>query len=162
MKTYSFDIRKMIRWLMPYFLYKPKHYAWLQVLLAPVINQYNAFLAYRQLQLANATINSSVNRLTQALWDNFDSTQSIYLVQNENFQDEAYIYLESDGVTPEYDYLESEDHEPAVYDYLESELFTNVNFIVRIPVAIVADSELIYAFVKKYVFSGITFTIETF
>jgi hypothetical protein len=162
MKNFTFDIRKMIRWLMPYFLYQPKHYAWLQVLLAPVINQYTAFLAYRQQQLTNSTINSSVNRLTQALWDNFDAKQTAYIVQNQNYQDEAFIFLEADGATPEYDYLESEEHEPAVYDYLESELFSNVNFIVYIPVAIAAQSELVYAFVKKYVFSGISFTVQTF
>jgi len=83
MTTFSFDINKMIKWLMPSFLYQPIHYAWLQVLLAPMVNQYTAFLAYMQLQLKNATIDSSVNRLTQALWDNFDSTYDYDFLADE-------------------------------------------------------------------------------
>ena len=147
---------------MPYFLVKPIHYAWLQTLLVPMKNRYAAFLTYRQQQLADATIDSSVNRLTKALWDKFDSTESIYILQNDDYQDEPFIYLESDGATPAYDYLESENHIPQEFDYLEGELNSNVNFIIRIPVAIEGQYELIYAFVKRYVYSGITFTIETF
>lgn len=162
MKNYSFDIGKMIRRLMPYFLFKPIHYAWLQTLLVTTTNRYADFVIYMQQQRANATINSSVNRLTQALRDNFDVTRSIYLVQNQAFQDEAYIYLESDGATPAYDYLEIDEHQPDEYDFLDAEYNSNYNFIVRIPVALVDQTSVIYAFVKKYVFAGITFTIETF
>ena len=147
---------------MPYFLVKPIHYAWLVTLLAPVKNRYADFLAYRQQILMDATIDSSVNRLTQALWDKFDVTNSIYLMQNTVFQDEAFIYLESDGATPQYVYLESDAHEPYTYIYLDAEYNSNYNFIVRIPVALVDQTAAIYAFVKKYVFSGISFTIETF
>lgn len=147
---------------MPYFLVKPKHYAWLITLLAPVKNRYADFLTYRNEQLKNATINSSVNRLTQALWDKFDSTNAIYLLQNNPFEHGAFIYLESDGASPSYDYLESDAHTPDEFDYLDSDYNANYNFIVRIPVALVGDTAAIYAFVKKYVFAGITFTIETF
>lgn len=160
MREYRFDVFKTIRQLMPYFLIKPVHYAWLKTLLVSVKNRHAEFLIYKQLQLANATVNSSVNRLTQALWDNFDDTHTIYILQNTNFQDEPFIYLESDGVTPAYDYLESESHTPDEFDYLDGELTSNYNFIVRIPSALTGQQELIYAFVKKYVFSGITFTIE--
>jgi len=147
---------------MPDFLFKPIHYAWLQTLLAPLNNLYAGFLTFRSQQLADATINSSVNRLTQALWDKYDPTKSIYLVQTDAYISESFIYLESEGATPSYDYLESEDHEPFEFDYLDNEFSTNYNFIVRIPIAMVASSAAIYAFVKPYVFSGISFTIETF
>jgi len=162
MTTFSFDINKMIKWLMPSFLYQPIHYAWLQVLLAPMVNQYTAFLAYMQLQLKNATIDSSVNRLTQALWDNFDSTDSIYITQNDAYDDEDFIYLTSDGATPAYDYLISDEVEPYDYDFLADELNSTYNFTVWIPIALVGDTTLINAFVSKYVFSGITFQILTF
>jgi hypothetical protein len=162
MKTYSFDINKMISRLMPDFLIKPIHLAWLQVINVTLKNRYADFLTYRQQQLANATINSSVNRLTQALWDKFDSTHSIYLLQSEDYLDEAFIYLESDGATPAYDYLVSDNVQPYDYDFLNTEYNTNYNFIVRIPVALIAQTKAIYDFVNTYVFSGITFTIETF
>jgi hypothetical protein len=162
MKTYSFDINKMIVRLMPEFLIKPIHLAWLKVLNAPLKQRYADFLIYRQQHLADATINSSVNRLTQALWDKFDSTQSIYLLQSTDYLDEAFIYLESDGATPAYDYLISDNVEPYDYDFLNTEYNSNYNFIVRIPVALVAQTNAIYNFVATYVFSGITFTVQTF
>jgi len=162
MKNYSFDINKMIRSLMPFFLIQPIHYAWIQTLLVTIKNRYADFLVFRQQMLADATINSSVNRLTKALWDKFDNTNSIYILQNTASLEEAYIYLDSEGATPTFDYLESEDHEPFDYDFLDSEFNGDYNFIVRIPVAIASSSTAIYAFVSRYVFSGITFTIETF
>lgn len=162
MKFYTFNINKTVRQLMPGFLVKPIHLAWLQTINVSLKNLYADFLAYMALQRANATINSSVNRLTQALWDNFDSTQSIYILQNTNYQDEPIIYLLADGASPTYDYLISDAHTPNDYDYLSSEFDTDFNFIVRIPVALAASSAAIYAFVAKYVFAGISFTIETF
>jgi hypothetical protein len=162
MKTYSFDINKMIRWLMPYFLVKPTHYAWLQTLLVRVKNQYADFLIYRDQQLANATIDSSVNRLTQALWDTYDSTQSIYILHPGDYRDENFIYLEMEGETPGYDYLESDGHTPFDYDYLVAEYGSGHDFIVMIPVILAGSTELIRAFVKRYVFFGISFTIKTF
>jgi len=147
---------------MPAFLVRPVHYAWLQTLLVSVKNQYTLFLTYRQQQLANVTINSSVNRLTQALWDNFDSTQSIYLLQNTTYQDEALVFLESDGATPAYDYLIADNHTPVDYDNLNVEYGSNYNFVVRIPSALAGSTSAIQAFVSRYIFSGISFTIQTF
>ena len=162
MKNYTFDIDKMIRWLMPVFLFQPVHYAWLQCLLVTVKSSYVDFMTFRALMLANATINSQVNRLTKALWDNFDSTNSIYITQSTVFFEESFIYLETEGATVQYDYLESEDHTPFDFDYLESEYSADVNFIVWIPIAIVGKTAQIYAFVKRYAFSSLTFSIQTF
>ena len=164
MKSYSFDINKMIRWLMPAFLIRPNHLAWLESLLAPINNDYADFLTYKDQQLANATINSCVNRLTQALWDNYDSTNSIYLLQTTNYLDEPFIYLQSDGSTPEYDFLESDNFEPFDFDFLNQEYDSNVNFIVRIPQSLNNSYTIaaITAFVKRYVFSGISYSVEVF
>jgi len=162
MKNYTFDIDKMIRWLMPFFLFQPVHYAFLQCLLVTIKSSYTDFMAFRAQMLAEATIDCSVIRLTKAMWDKFDTTNSIYLTQTTDFFEETYIYLDSEGATIQYDYLESEDHEPFEFDYLDSEYVANVNFIVWIPVALAGSTAEIYAFVKRYVFSSITFSIKTF
>jgi hypothetical protein len=147
---------------MPFFLLNPIHIAWLTTLNITLKNRYADFLTYRQLTLANATVNSSVNRLTQALWDNFDSTQKTYILQNSTFHQASYIYLTQEHQLVEYDYFTAEG-KPTDYDYLniESSLI-GVNFVVRIPVAIAAKTNIITAFVKKYVFSSMTFSVETF
>jgi hypothetical protein len=162
MKNFTLNIAKMIRRLMPGFLFQPIHYAWLQTILAGISNIYTEFLAFKQQMLYDATIDSTVIRLTRALNDKFDPTNSIYILQNSDYLEEAFIYLESDGASPEYDYLDSEDHEPFDFDYLDSEYNNDYNFIVRIPVAIAAQSSAVYAFVARYAFSGLTFTVETF
>jgi len=146
---------------MPYFLLQPIHYAWLQTVLVTIKSDYADFLTYRAQQLKNATINSQVNRLTQALWDEFGNT-TIYILHPDDNLAESFIYLESEGATPEFDYLESEDHTPVDYDYLESEYANDYDFIVRIPVSMAASTEAVYAFVAPYIFSGINFTVQTF
>ena len=162
MKKYSFDVVKMIRWLLPFFLLKPIHLAWLKTLHVSLKNRYADFLSYRALTLANATINSSVNRLTQALWDNFDPTQATYLLQNPSFHQAAFIYLHDEYPTPAFDYLSIEKLNTE-FDYLTSEeSLLGYNFVVRIPLAIAAKTNAIYAFVKRYIFSSITFTVQTF
>jgi hypothetical protein len=160
MKNYTFDIDKMIRWLIPFFLFQPVHYAWLQTLLVSVKSNYVDFMAFRAQMLADATINSQVNRLTKALWDKFDNTQTIYLQQNAGVFEQTFIYLESEGATIQYDYIESEGHTPEEFDYLDSEYTADVNFVVWIPAAIGDNQAAIYAFVKRYIFSGITFSIQ--
>jgi len=163
MKTYSFDINKMIRWLMPYVLVKPVHYAWLQSLLVSVKNQFADFLTYRNQQLANATIDSSVNRLTQALWDTFDSTQSIYILHPEDFEDENFIYLQAEQEITGNDYLVADNHTPVDYDYLVSEYNTSIyRFLVMIPSSLGDKGPAIFAFVRRYVFFGLTFDVRTF
>lgn len=161
MKNYTFDVNKMIRWLMPYFLLQPIHYAWLQTLLVTVKNRYADFLAYRDLQLRNATVDSTVIRFTKGLRDEFED-DTIYILHPEDFLDQSFIYLASEGATIEYDYLASEDHSPVDYDYTEAEYSLNWDFIVRIPVALAGSIDAIRAYVKKYAFSGLNYTIETF
>ena len=147
---------------MPYFLLKPIQVAWLTTLNITLKNRYSDFLAYRQLTLANVTINSSVNRLTRALWDNFDSTQKIYLLQNATYHQSAYTFLSNEYHPPLYDYLKSENLSTD-FDYLAiEETLAGVNFVVRIPIALATKKNAIYAFVNKYIFSSVTFKVETF
>ena len=147
---------------MPCFLLKPIHIAWLTAINVSLTNRYADFLAYRLLTLRNATITSSTIRLTQALWDNFDSTNKAYILQNTTFHQSVYVYLYNENPAPLFDYLNADNHS-LEYDYLFSEdSLIGGNFTVRIPVAIASKKQAVIAFVKKYVFSGITFSVETF
>jgi len=161
MKNFRFDIDKMIRWLLPYFLVKPIQLAWLQVLFTPLKTLYASFMSFRTLQLKNATINSEKERLQTALRDQF-ADNTIYIFHPDDYLDQAFIYLEREGATPEFDYLAIENHVPADYDFTEAEYNSQFDFIVRIPASLAGSTQAIYAYVKKYIFSSITFTIETF
>ncbi|MEB0302401.1 hypothetical protein [Mucilaginibacter sp. 5C4] len=161
MRNYRYDVKKMIRWLMPFFLIKPKHLAWLETLLLPVKLMYDDFLVYKDQQLREATITSETNRLTRALRDKF-LDETIYIIHPDDYLEQSFIYLESEGASPEFDYLDEENHQPYTFDYLDEEFNSQYDFIVRIPEILIGNADAIRAFVKKYIFSGITFTIETF
>lgn len=159
--NFNIDINKLIFWLMPHFLTKPKHLVWLQTLLFPLSWLYAQFLQYRAQKLYDATINSQVNRLTHALRSKFND-QTIYIIHLSDYIDQAFIFLEIEGATPEYDYLAIEGHIPVDYDFTQAEYDSEVDFIVRIPLAMVAQSEAVKAFVNLYKFSSKRFKIETF
>lgn len=158
---FGIGINKLIKWLVPHFLVKPKHIAWLQTLLSPILSLYSNFLGYRDTKLYDATVNSQVNRLTLALRDGFNDN-TIYILHLGDYLDQAFIYLEIEGATPEFDYLAIEAHTPVDYDFLQAEYDNQYDFIVRIPVAIAAQTEAIRAFVNKYKFSSKRFIIQTF
>lgn len=161
MRAYRYDIDKTIGQLMPFFLVKPKHKAWLESILVPIRTGYADFLVYRKQQLKNATVNSQVDRFTQALRDQFSDDQ-IHLVHLNDYLDSAYIYLSREGASPEFDYLAKEAHQPVGYDFTDLEYGGQYDFIIRIPMSLSGSSSEILAFAKKYVFTGINYTTETF
>lgn len=158
---FGIEINKLIKWLIPHFLYKPKHKAWLETLLSAVAWLYAQFLIYRDEKLYEATTNSQVSRLTHALIRKFGDDR-IYIIHPDDFLDQAYIYLEIEGATPEWDWLAEEEHTPVDYDFLAAEYDNQYDFIVRIPAEIAGQAELIRAFVNKYKFSSKIFNVETF
>jgi len=161
MRTYSFDVNKLVRRLVPYFLLRPVQVAWIETILSPIQSLHSDFLAYRLSQLKSATITSESNRLTKGLQDYFNDN-TIYIIHNTDYLDEAFVYLQNEGATPDYDYTNAEAHTPVVYDFVQAEYGVQIDFIVRIPLSMASLSNAVYAFVKKYVFTGINFKIETF
>ena len=158
---FNIDLNKLIRWLVPHFLQKPKHLAWLTVLLSPIVWLYDQFLIYRLAKLREATINSSVNRFEIALQTQF-ANAGIYIVHPGNYLNQAFIYLEIEGATPEFDYLDIEAHTPVDYDATQAEFDVEVDFIVRVPSSLTDSQTLIKAFINKYSFFGKRFKIELY
>lgn len=158
---FDIDLNKLVKQLMPHFLFKPKHYAWLTVLLFPIIWLYSEFLTYRTEKLREATINSQVNRLTLALQEEFNN-DGIYIIHPGAYLDQAFIYLEIEGATPEFDYLAIEEHEPVDYDALQAEYDGETDFTVRVPSALTAQQARIKLFVDKFRFFGKRFKIEIY
>jgi len=158
---FNIDFNKIIRWLMPHYLVKPKHVAWLTVLLSPIIWLYNQFLVYRSAKLLEATINSQVNRFTKALQQTFGNT-GIFILHPSAFLTQSFIYLEIEGATPQFDYLAIENHTPIDYDYVQLEYDSQIDFIVRVPAALTELQKQIGAFVNKYKYFGKRFRIELY
>lgn len=158
---FNANFNTLIKWLVPHYLFKPKQMAWLNALLSPLVWLFDAFTKYREQKLYDATINSQVIRLTKALRDKFND-QSIYIIHLTDYLDQAFIYLEIEGATVEYDYTDAEAHTPLDYDFIQAEYDAEFDFVVRIPVALVSATPEVKAFVNKYRFSSKRFIIETF
>lgn len=156
---FGVDFNRIIEHLTPHFLKKSKHLAWLKVLLSPVVWLYDQFLTYRTAKLKEATINSQVVRFTRALRDYFGS-ELIEIIHSGDFLNQAFIYLEIEGATAEYDYLPIEAHEPVDYDYTQAEFDSENDFTVRIPAAMNGQQDAVIAFVNKYKLAGKRFNVE--
>lgn len=156
---YSFNISKLLELLLAKMFHKPLHLKWLSSGLKPLKTTYSVLMALRAQKLAEATINSSVNRLTTALNDHFE-TDEIYLVHQLDYVDGAYEYLATDIHYEEFDYTDSEKHSPADYDYFSDEYDPDYDFIVRVPDYLTYRINEIKAFVAKFTMAGRRFNIE--
>lgn len=136
-------------------------FAWLSLLAKPVVEIHSQFLAFRQEQLREITITSSVNRLTRALQDKFNNP-GIYLVHPLDYVNSAYVYQTIEPRLPEFDFLLEEDHEPVEYDFLLNELDRDYDFIVRVPSVLALSVQNITSYVAKYVMAGRRFKIELY
>lgn len=155
----NIDLNKIVKWLTPHFLWKPKQIAWLTVLLSPLLWLYDQFLVYRLDKLKEATTNSQVIRLTRALRDNF-SNEEIVILHFSDYINQAFEYLEIEGSFNEFDYLSSDGHLPDEFDFFDNEYDAQTDFVVRIPGIIENKKDAIAAFVNKYVLAGKRFKIE--
>lgn len=156
---FDIDLKKIVKWLTPYFLWKPKQIAWLTVLLFPLAWLYEQFLVYRLGMLKEATTNSQVNRLTRSLRDRYNN-EGIYIIHFSDYINQAFVYLQLEGSFNTFDYLSSEAHVPADYDFLQIEYDDQFDFVVRIPAVIAVQADAITAYVNKYKLASKRFKVE--
>lgn len=156
---FDIDLKKIVKWLTPYFLWKPKQTAWLTILLFPLIWLYEQFLTYRTAMLREATTNSQVIRLTRSLRDRYNN-ESIYISHFSDYINQAFVYLELEGSFDTFDYLSGEAHLPADYDFMQTEYEDQFDFVVRIPAVLTAQADAITAYVNKYKLASKRFKVE--
>lgn len=157
----SFNVNRLIEMWLSELHRKPKRLAWLQSIAKPLATLWAALLAYRLEKLYEATITGETNRLQKALQDKFGSP-GVYIIQPTDYLDNAWIWQENEEHFPEWDFLESENHLPAEYDFLESEYDPDYDFTIRIPAAVAASVPDIRIFMKKYVMAGKRYNIEVY
>jgi hypothetical protein len=155
---FDISLSKITRWLVPHFLGRPRHLAWLRVLLSPVVHLYDVFLDYRKAKLKEATINSQVLRLNQALREKFNHEQ-IYIQNSNDFLNQSFVYLSLEGATVDFDHLQAE-NQPSEFDFLLAEYENEFDFTIRIPAMLAPQRDEVAAFVNRYKLAGKQFTVE--
>ena len=156
----SFNISRMIQIWMPEILCRPRHLAWLQVVLCPMSSLWAAVLIFYRLKLYQATITGETNRLTKALQDSYDP--GIYIIQPSDYLDTAWIFLKNEPQLKTHDFVKAERKTPPEYDYRKSEYNPDFDFIIRLPRAAADKSAEIKRFLKNYILAGKKYLIELY
>lgn len=109
MANYNWDIDDTIIMLMPSFLRKPRHFAWLKAILNPIKNLYAGFLVYRDEQIYEAYLTGQTIQLERLLNDLFDnSLRRIYIVHSLDLDIILFLDEEAQPLEDVVLYLDSE------------------------------------------------------
>lgn len=160
---YNIDFEKLISDLLPAFLRKNRMLAWLQVLLTPLQNLYNAFLSYRAGTAYSINFTGQVLSLEYLLNDTYfdDGTLKLIYILDGERREPVYVFQQLEN-TPAYFYNEGEDYDP-VYLYNSNEP-TGYDFVVWVPFAFnfPPDKPLAYliGLVNKHKAAGFQFEIQ--
>ena len=142
-------------------------YAWIKVIVSPVIYLAGLFKANRDKNIYDLGINGQVCYLEKALNDVFDATDRRIYIDDPDYVDPIYVYRTDElktiwlGKTGE-TIVGMTNPIPA---YLRSEEYTGggLQFKVMVPLAVTYDAARMRALVNKYrLVSKKNFTIETY
>jgi hypothetical protein len=167
MSVFDTNFSTLVRLLLPVKLRGEKMKAWLNSLVAPVVQLQILFNNNRSANLYYLAHNSQVPMLQSALNDIFDPVGRGILVVDGAFEDPLFTYLVPED-KPLWLGLESEAGsvpyaDPQVlFTNTETTLFGNC-FIVKVPVAVSFDSIRMNAVINKYRLPGKnTYSITTY
>lgn len=162
---YSFNFNSLIQLLLPRVHRKPVMTAWLEVLLYPVKQLHDLFIALRDSLLYDARVTGQVNSLEWMLNDKFynDGTlRSIYISDNTGLDNDVLIYQSAEAEPETYLFNTSESAEDDTYIFQTGEGIGGEDFIVNVPDALVFDEEYMKSLINKFKIAGKTYKIVTY
>ena len=128
---YNVNWNKLVSWLLPSELFKPKMFAWWKALVAPISTLHGSFLAFRKQKNYELAITGQVCLLEKLLNDKFDNTQRrIYITDGEKSK-RKYAFTVNEFV-PLPIYTEGENKPLFIYQDGEINSIT-YHFIVNVP-----------------------------
>ena len=133
---YRVDFDYLAALLLPALLRGPRLLAWLRALLAPLRQLYATFLLYAEAARIELSYNSQTIVLESALNDQFDPDLRRITIDNSDTElQPLYFNLRSEQQPEKYLRLVAEGP-PWTYAYLYAEFATQIDFTVRVPVAL--------------------------
>lgn len=157
---YEIDFLKLINQLLPSFLRKAKMRAWLEVVLAPLQNRYNAFLSHREEVIFDVSVTGQV--------------RSLEFMLNKIFYEDGHIlkiYISDASRNPQvYLFQNTETHEP-VYLYNTNEQYDGLyvfntydspgsDFTVWVPDSLLFDLNYMRALIDRHKAAGFKYSIK--
>lgn len=158
LKSYNFDFKKLITWMLPSFYRKPVWVAWPHALLAKIRAIHIEFVAFIATKKDEIKWNGQTIVLEQLLILKYGS--GIYITSEVNDVFPFYVYDVNNVLNP-FVYGVNNENNPMV-NSVNSYNLDGVNFIVHVPAIITFNQDEMTALINKYRLFGTTFSIVTF
>ena len=155
----TIDWNKFTRWLVPSYLKKERHLAWLQVMLTPIKTLHTSFVAFRAISQRQAAISNQTAVLEDELNVLMGLERGQIVIRNQVYQKAgSYKYFLSENSSiKKYRYFLSE-NAPPTYAYTLAEQQSNeADFIIYVPAGL--DISKVSAFIDKYKLPDKTYQI---
>lgn len=158
--TYSVNWNKLISWLTPSVLFKPKIFALLKSIVAPISLLQGEFIGYRYQVNYELSITGQVCRLEKLLNDRYDPVDRRIYISNGNPSPKKFAFKQNEFV-PQPVYTEPEN--VGYFIFQEGEITQQTyHFNVNVPVGLAFDENEFKSVLNAFKMPAKKYTIETF
>lgn len=156
---YAVNWNKLVSWLLPNELFKPKMFAWCKALIAPISSLHGSFLAFRKQQNYELSITGQVCLLEKLLNDKFDNTlRRIFITDGEKSK-RKYAFTKNEFV-PLPIYTEGENK--PVFVYLDGEINSlTYHFIVNVPTGLRFNNDVMISVLNSFKLPSRKYVIQS-
>lgn len=134
--------------------------SWLYSLIQPIIELYAIFSSYRIQALYMLSFTGQVIYLEKLLNDTFNNGGTGIFIEDGGKI--APFIFNTEENEPDLFIYNTEENEPDFFIYNTEEYPGNVDFIVKVPTALVFDDNHMKSLINKYKLAGKNYTIQTY
>jgi hypothetical protein len=158
--TYKVDFNKLVSWLLPLRLFKPKLFALCKALVSPLSTLHADFIVYRLQKKYELEITGQVCKLERLLNDKFDADlRRIYITDGEKSK-RKYVYSKNELAAK---HIYKDDENKPLYIYQQSEIATTTyHFIVNVPLGLSYNADVFVSILSQFKMPSKKFKIVTF
>lgn len=136
--------------------------AWLYSLIQPIIELYAIFSSYRIQALYTLSFTGQVIYLEKLLNDTFNNGGTEIFIEDGILKIAQFLFNTAEDADPFYVFNTAETNEENLYLYNTAEYTGNLDFIVKVPTALVFDENQMKSLINKYKLAGKNYIIQTY
>ena len=136
--------------------------SWLYSLIQPIIELYAIFSSYRIQALYTLSFTGQVIYLEKLLNDTFNNGGTEIFIEDGILKIAPFLFNTAEDADPFYVFNTAETNEENLYLYNTAEYTGNLDFIVKVPTALVFDENQMKSLINKYKLAGKNYTIQTY
>jgi hypothetical protein len=161
-KRYQLNQQALIQSLLPSLLRQPRHLAWLEVLLSPLLTLYEQFADHMATTTRELSYNGQTMLLEKALNDRFDPAfRRIRIINADTELEPVYLNFVSEEQNMSIVHFANEG-QPLLYVSQWIDYTNQVGFTVRVPRGLAAQEDVLQARIKQLKLALVRHTILYF